>query len=64
MLNDWNSGKLRYHTEPPENNNDLSDILSSDVLSSFSKEFDLDGLESDIKTLIDGRKFLHLIIGR
>lgn len=52
VLNDWNSGKLRYHTEPPEEDNN-STILSSEILSSFSKEFDLDALEGDIKILID-----------
>lgn len=54
VLNDWNSGKLRYYTEPPEEElSDKSQILSSDVLESFSKEFDLDALDGQIKTMID-----------
>jgi nuclear GTP-binding protein len=55
ILNDWNSGKLRYYTEPPEEpNENMNQILSSEVLSSFSKEFDLDTIDGQVKTMIDG----------
>uniref|UniRef100_A0A915EDM8 CP-type G domain-containing protein n=1 Tax=Ditylenchus dipsaci TaxID=166011 RepID=A0A915EDM8_9BILA len=54
VLNDWNSGKLRYYTEPPEDDAaDKVQILSSDVLEAFSKEFDLDAIDCQIKTMID-----------
>uniref|UniRef100_A0A183C428 BZIP domain-containing protein n=1 Tax=Globodera pallida TaxID=36090 RepID=A0A183C428_GLOPA len=57
VLKDWNSGKLRYYTEPPEqtspggDNNSLEN--ATEIVATFSKEFDLDALEQDIRVLVD-----------
>jgi hypothetical protein len=59
-LNDWNSGKLRYYTEPPiqeekmDESEGNSQILSTQLVAEFSKEFDLDALDQDIRVIIDG----------
>lgn len=56
VLNEWNSGHLRYYTQPPEAAEEMSEggkILSSELLQTFSQEFDLDALEGDVKTLVD-----------
>lgn len=60
VLNEWNSGHLRYYTQPPEATEETSEggkILSSELLQTFSQEFDLDALEGDVKTLVDGLCF-------
>lgn len=43
---------MRYHTLPPEQ--PKSQILSSELVQTFAKEFDLDALDGDIKILIEG----------
>jgi nuclear GTP-binding protein len=54
VLKDWNSGKLRYYTEPPEKGSSADEkLLDADIVSSFSKEFDLEALDGDIRTLVD-----------
>jgi nuclear GTP-binding protein len=44
VLNAWNSGKLRYYTQPPDTRTttDGDAICSSELLTSFTKEFNLD----------------------
>jgi len=42
VLNDWNSGKIKYFTHPPE----LKTESSSQIVQEFSKDFSLDDLES------------------
>ncbi|KAK6102824.1 50S ribosome-binding GTPase family protein [Brugia pahangi] len=55
VLMDWNCGKLRYFTEPPESIVDQSPTLcSSELLSEMSKEFDLETLNDEQKTLVEG----------
>jgi len=42
VLNDWNSGKIKYFTHPPE----MKTESSSQIVQEFSKDFSLDDLES------------------
>merc|ERR1712130_137124 len=42
VLNDWNSGKIKYFTHPPE----LKTESSSQIVQEFSRDFSLDELES------------------
>lgn len=65
MLTDWNSGKLRYYTEPPEEGKQSGtdsaaaggqlDALPPEFVAQFAKEFDLDALDQDIRVLVDGQ---------
>jgi len=52
VLNDWNSGKIKYFTHPPE---EVEANISSEIVSSFAAEFSLDDLaaaeENDMDTL-------------
>jgi len=52
VLQAWNSGKLRYHTEPPEAATKHDVICTSEILTTFSKEFNLD--ELDDEKLVEG----------
>ncbi|KAE9555061.1 hypothetical protein FO519_001722 [Halicephalobus sp. NKZ332] len=45
VLQAWNSGKLRYHTEPPEAAKQHDAVCTSEILTTFSKEFDLDDID-------------------
>ncbi|XP_015750130.1 PREDICTED: guanine nucleotide-binding protein-like 3 homolog [Acropora digitifera] len=40
ILRDWNSGKIVFYTHPPEQHS-LPTHLSADIVSEWSKEFDL-----------------------
>uniref|UniRef100_A0A915N253 Guanine nucleotide-binding protein-like 3 homolog n=1 Tax=Meloidogyne javanica TaxID=6303 RepID=A0A915N253_MELJA len=51
VLNDWNSGKLHYFTEPPEQL--IVSEFQPELVSEFVKEFDLDNLEENIRVLVD-----------
>ncbi|CAK5111129.1 unnamed protein product [Meloidogyne enterolobii] len=51
VLNDWNSGKLHYFTEPPEQQ--IVSEFQPELVSEFVKEFDLDNLEENIRVLVD-----------
>ncbi|VDK72686.1 unnamed protein product [Litomosoides sigmodontis] len=54
VLTDWNCGKLRYFTEPPETEVDASPgLCSAELLSEMSKEFDLDALDDEQKILVE-----------
>ncbi|CAH1102580.1 unnamed protein product [Psylliodes chrysocephalus] len=45
LLEDWNSGKIKYYTLPPEENE--KDVhISSAIVSEAAKEFDLDSFEA------------------
>jgi len=52
VLNDWNSGKIKYFTHPPE---EVEANISSEIVSEFAAEFSLDDLaaaeEHDMKIL-------------
>lgn len=57
VLIDWNCGKLRYFTEPPEEENlhdKSSELCSTELLSEMSKEFDLDALDDEQKAVVEG----------
>jgi nuclear GTP-binding protein len=44
VLNDWNTGKIKYYTHPPEVET-RSTHISAEIVSAFSKEFSLDTLD-------------------
>jgi len=44
VLNDWNSGKIKYFTHPPETK-DVSCEISAEIVTEFAKEFKLDDLD-------------------
>ncbi len=52
LLGDWNGGKIKYYTHPPESEatKEEEDGSSTKVLSSFSEEFSLDSLEEMMET--------------
>ncbi|CAD5211978.1 unnamed protein product [Bursaphelenchus okinawaensis] len=52
VLNEWNTGKLKYFTEPP-NEVEVKPTVTTELLTTLSKEFDLDALEEDVKVLLD-----------
>jgi len=48
LIEDWNRGKIRYYTEPPE---DVASQVSATVVQQMAKEFDLDSycqMETDM----------------
>lgn len=44
VLNDWNIGKIKYYTHPPEVVT-RSTHISAEIVSEYSKEFNLDSLD-------------------
>ena len=42
VLNDWNSGKLKYFTHPPE----VTTEMTSSIVQQFSQDFSLDDLQT------------------
>lgn len=54
ILNDWNSGKLRYFTEPPERTPVNPELCTTQLVAELSKEFDLDALDNDQKIIVEG----------
>merc|ERR1711992_356523 len=42
VLGDWNSGKIKYFTHPPET---VSANLGAEIVSQFAKEFSLDSVD-------------------
>merc|ERR1711936_1115330 len=44
VLNDWNSGKIKYFTLPPETETKETHV-SAEVVSAFAKEFSLENLD-------------------
>ena len=52
VLNDWNSGKIKYFTLPPETETKETHV-SAEVVSTFAKEFSLENLDKmDQKVLL------------
>uniref|UniRef100_A0A069DVQ0 Guanine nucleotide-binding protein-like 3 homolog n=1 Tax=Panstrongylus megistus TaxID=65343 RepID=A0A069DVQ0_9HEMI len=51
LIDDWNRGKIRYYTVPPERS---VTHISSTIVSEMSKEFDLDSCEPMIKNVLAG----------
>lgn len=52
IINDWNQGRIRYYTEPPEVRTESSH-LSSEIVQAMSAEFDIDALLEEEKTSFD-----------
>lgn len=49
LLNDWNTGKIKYCTQPPEDSTTVH--ISASIVSNDAKEFDVDGhdaMETDV----------------
>ncbi|CAJ0957697.1 unnamed protein product, partial [Mesorhabditis belari] len=53
VLNDWNSGRLRYYTQPPEQAPVNENLEAAQIVAQFSKEFDIDALEGDLQNLVE-----------
>merc|ERR1712136_605156 len=49
VVEDWNTGKIRYYTQPPEEHT-LSHHLTAEIVTSMSSAFDLSQVE-DLQTL-------------
>merc|ERR1712142_896177 len=49
VVEDWNQGKIRYYTQPPEEHS-LSHHLTAEIVTSMSSAFDLSQVE-DLQTL-------------
>jgi len=45
VLNDWNSGKIKYFTHPPENPNESVSEISAEIVTEYAKEFELADLD-------------------
>ncbi|TMS35210.1 hypothetical protein L596_002659 [Steinernema carpocapsae] len=54
VLIDWNSGKLRYYTTPPDTTAQDEAMCSAEMVTQFSKEFDLDALDGEMSALVEG----------
>ncbi|XP_001602042.1 guanine nucleotide-binding protein-like 3 homolog [Nasonia vitripennis] len=50
ILTDWNSGKIRYYTVPPE---DKNTHVSASILTSSMKEFDIESFAAEEKMVLD-----------
>lgn len=51
VLTDWNSGKIRYYTVPPE---EPVCQLSAEIVSQMAKEFNIDSFAEEEKMMLDG----------
>lgn len=57
LLNDWNTGKIKYCTQPPVDSNDVH-ISASIVKCNDAREFDIDNfheMETDILNKFDNQ---------
>lgn len=50
VLEDWNSGKIRYYTVPPEQ---PACHVSAEIVSQISKEFEIENFEAEEKMMLD-----------
>lgn len=50
VLADWNSGKIRYYTLPPE---DSASQLSAEIVQQFAKEFDIESFATEEAMMLD-----------
>ena len=51
VLHDWNKGKIRYFTQPPERPNQTQEEAA--IVQNMDKEFDIDGLMDEQKMIVD-----------
>ena len=49
LLGDWNSGKIKYFTHPPEQERPIESNLGAEIVSQFAQEFSLDKLDQERK---------------
>ncbi|CAG8484643.1 10035_t:CDS:2 [Ambispora leptoticha] len=54
VLQDWNSGKIPFYTSPPAEFKKFSD--NSEIVSSWGKEFNVDELTTEDKTILESIK--------
>lgn len=55
VLNDWNTGKLRYYTHPPEQGSVKDEIVvPAEIVSQFSAEFDIDAVADEQNQIVEG----------
>ena len=50
ILEDWNSGKIRYYTVPPEQSNCH---VSAEIVTEMNKEFDIESFAAQEKMMLD-----------
>lgn len=50
VIEDWNSGKIRYYTVPPEQPESL---ISAEIVSQMAKEFDIESFAAEEKMMLD-----------
>ncbi|XP_043287080.1 guanine nucleotide-binding protein-like 3 homolog [Venturia canescens] len=50
VINDWNSGKIRYYTVPPEA---APCQLSAEIVTNIAKEFDIENFAATEKMMLD-----------
>lgn len=50
ILEDWNSGKIRYYTVPPE---EPACHLSAEIVTQMAKEFDIDSFAAEERMMLD-----------
>lgn len=50
ILEDWNSGKIRYYTVPPEESNCH---VSAEIVNQIGKEFDIESFAAQEKMMLD-----------
>lgn len=53
VLNDWNTGKIKYCTQPPEVQEAQSVHLSASIVHSEAREFDVENFESMETEILD-----------
>jgi len=51
LLNDWNTGKIKYCTQPPEADSDVH--ISAAIVSDAAREFDIDNFEQMETEVLD-----------
>lgn len=61
VLYEWNSGRLKYYTEPPVQVEPVSENQTQ-LLTTLSAEFDLDALDEDVKVVLEGKLCAMIII--
>ena len=52
ILNDWNAGKIKYYTHPPETETKETHV-SAAIVETFAKEFSLDNLENELTDITE-----------
>ena len=51
----FSSGKIRYYTHPPESH---ANLVSAEIVSTMSKEFDIDALMADQEEALQGKQWI------